>query len=105
MRKRFLPVPLFALSMVFGASALSATTDLASMDWSVKSPHNFAADPPLDKAVVAFVAKMEGIAPDFSICSSHFADLRHSGNLSLVVSTSDGRFCDLNIFDQNTFWI
>ncbi len=101
MRKRVLPSALLVSMFLFASNALATQPDLASADWSVKVPHNLAANPPSEHAVKAFVAKMEGAKPD-GICSAHFADLRHSGNLSLVVSTSWGRFCNLSIYDKTS---
>lgn len=66
----------------------------------MKAPESLVVKPPSDEAIVTFVAKLEGIDPDFSICSSQFANLRRSGDLSLVVFTTDGRFCTPNIFDK-----
>jgi hypothetical protein len=102
MRKRMLVISLLGLSCLFAATALGEPPNVASMDWSVKAPHNLAADPPSDDAMVAFMAKLQGIPPNFVICSSKFADLRHASNLSLIVSAADGRFCDLNIVDKTS---
>ncbi len=44
--------------------------------------------------------KLDSIDMYFRICSSRFVDLRHSGNLSLVVSASDETFCHLSIIDK-----
>ena len=82
------------------ANAGDAPPALASADWSVKSPHSLAANPPSDDAVLALVNKLNSPVDFHSICSSQFADLRHSGNLSSVVSASDGRFCSLSIIDK-----
>jgi hypothetical protein len=102
MRKRILAIVFLGLSCLFGATALAEPPNVASMDWSVKASHNLAAEPPSDDAIVAFLAKLEGIPPNFVICSARFADLRHAADLSLVVSTADGRFCDLNIVDKTS---
>jgi hypothetical protein len=89
-----------ALCCVPASSVWAEQRDLAAADWSVKSPHSLAANPPSDDAVLALVNKLNSPVDFHSICSSHFADLRHSGNLSLVVAASDGRFCSLSIIDK-----
>jgi hypothetical protein len=99
MPKRLRIIPLFALYCVFASSVRAAQPALVSADWSVKSPHSLATNPPSDDAVIALVEKLAD-QDRLSLCSSHFADLRHSGNLSLVVSVSDGRFCSLSIIDK-----
>ena len=99
MPKRLRIIPLFALCCVFASSLWAAQPALVSADWSVKSPHSLATNPPSDDAVIALVEKLAD-QDRLSLCSSHFADLRHSGNLSLVVSVSDGRFCSLSIIDK-----
>jgi len=101
MRKKVLPIPFFALSLLFASSALAVAHDLASMDWSVKAPHNLAANPPADDVIKAFMGKLDGAAGDpQGICYAHFADLHHSGRLSLVVSEGDGRACYLSVVDK-----
>src|SRR5580700_10605828 len=99
MRKILWIIPCLALC-VYASSLWAAQTDLAAADWSVKSPHSLAASPPSDDAVLALVNKLNSPVDFHSICSSQFADLRHSGNLSLVVAASDGRFCSLSIIDK-----
>lgn len=99
MRKIFWIIPCVALCCVFASSVWAAQPDLAAADWSVKSPHSLATNPPSDDAVIALVEKLTD-QEHLGLCSSHFADLRHSGNLSLVVSASDGRFCSLWIVDK-----
>ncbi|HEY9156673.1 HEAT repeat domain-containing protein [Candidatus Binatus sp.] len=61
-----------------------------------------ASNPPSDDAVLAFLHEITdgGELFQLGICSSQFADLRHSGNLSLVVSYSDGRNCQLSVIDK-----
>ncbi len=73
--------------------------DLVKADWSVSAPNSLAANPPSDDNVLALLHRLteEG---ELGICSFRFADLRHSGNLSLVVSASDGRNCYLSIIDK-----
>lgn len=82
------------------AQTAAAKPDLASADWSVNSPHSLATNPPSDEAEVALLNKLDSIDMYFRICSSRFVDLRHSGNLSLVVSASDETFCHLSIIDK-----
>src|SRR5208282_5792170 len=99
-----------AVVVAFGAACLlsssgwaqtaAAKPDLASADWSVKSPHSLATNPPSDDAEVALLNKLDSIDMFSDICSSRFVDLRHSGNLSLVVSASDGTYCYLSIIDK-----
>jgi len=60
MRKKVLPIPFFALSFLFASSALAVAHDLASMDWSVKAPHNLAANPPADDVIKTFMGKLDG---------------------------------------------
>jgi len=100
MRKIVPATAFLALCCVFASSLWAAQPNLASADWSVKSPHGLATNPPPDDAVLALVNKLNSPVDFYSICSSHFADLRHSGNLSLVVAASDGRFCSLSIIDK-----
>jgi hypothetical protein len=90
----------FFLLYLLGANALASTPDLSFADWSVNARPSLAVNPPSNETVLAFLAKMEGIAPNFAICSAQFVNLRHSNNLSLVVSASYGRFCDLSIYDK-----
>jgi hypothetical protein len=101
MRKRVLAILFFALSFLFASSALAAEPDLASMDWSIKAIHNLAANPPADDVIKAFMGKLDGAGGDpQGICFAHFADLHHSGTLSLVVSEGDGRACYLSVVDK-----
>src|SRR5208282_1942666 len=85
------------------ASAQNAAAEppaLASYDWSVSSLHNLASNPPQTDVVQAFVNA--AFRTDFSkVCHFRFADLRGSGNLSLVVSIDAGRGCDsTSLFDK-----
>jgi hypothetical protein len=82
-------------------SLCAAQQDLATADWSLNSAHSLATRSPSDEATLTLVKKVEDLDdPHLSLCSSRFADLRHSGNLSLLVSTNDGRFCDVEIIDK-----
>ncbi len=102
MRKEVSMLLCFALCLLFASSLCAAAADLATADWSVNSPHNLSNNPPSDDAIVELLNRLTSpSAPAyFGICSSRFADLRHSGNLSLVVSASDGRHCSLSIIDK-----
>lgn len=75
---------------------------LASYDWSPISAHSLAAKPPPKSLVQSFVNGAWGNA--FTrVCSYRFADLRHSGNLSLIVSIDSGGTGGCNssdIFDK-----
>jgi hypothetical protein len=75
--------------------------DLASMDWSVKAPHNLAANPSADDVIKAFMGKLDGAdGYPLRICYARFADLEHSGILSLVVSEADRKACHLSVVDK-----
>jgi hypothetical protein len=102
MRKILWVIPCLALCCGFASSLWAAQPDLAAADWSVKSPHSLATNPPSHAAVLALLHKLtpDGHLYQLGICSSHLADLRHSGNLSLIVSVTDGRFCSLSIIDK-----
>jgi hypothetical protein len=91
-----------AICAAFASSLYAGEPDLTKSDWSVNSPQNLATNPPSNDAVLTFVEKLNGLeeAPNLHLCSWQFADLRHSGSLSLVGSWSDGRFCDVQIFDK-----
>ncbi len=88
-----------SLACLFASSLRAAQADLAAADWSVKSPHSLATNPPSDEAEVAFLNKL-GYMLYTGVCLSRFVDLRHSGNLSLVVSASNGGSCYLQIIDK-----
>ena len=86
---------------VFVKSLEAAQTELAAADWSVQSPHSLLVNPPSDDGVLTLLNKLTYIPGSYTrICSSRFADLRHSGTLSLIVSASDGGVCDLQIIDK-----
>ena len=105
MCKRVLWVPLIALSFVFTSSAFAEPQDLASADWSAKSANSLAARPPSADVVKAFMNHVEytltGLSgPELDICFARFANLRRSGDLSLVVAENGGRPCDLSVVDK-----
>ncbi|MFZ0889333.1 MAG: HEAT repeat domain-containing protein [Candidatus Binataceae bacterium] len=103
MLKMMLTSAFIAVSCVFASSPWAAQQDLAAADWSVKSPYSLATNPPSDDAMLALLNKLTPygeLHQKDTICSSRFADLRRSGNLSLVVSVGDGRFCYPSIIDK-----
>ncbi|MFZ0660133.1 MAG: hypothetical protein WAM05_15515 [Candidatus Binataceae bacterium] len=102
MRNEIATMMFVALCCAFGSPLWAAQPALATADWSVSSPHSLATSPPSDDAVLALLHSITsgGELFQLGICSSQFADLRHSGNLSLVVSFSDGRNCYLWIVDK-----
>jgi hypothetical protein len=78
----------------------AAKPDLVSADWSVKSPHSLASNPPSADVVWAFVNYLHDVG---HLCDFRFADLRHSGNLSLVVvidTGATGGCAGTQIFDK-----
>ncbi len=101
MRKSVLLSALLASMFLFASNSLAAPPDLASADWSVKAPHNLAANPPSDDVIKTFMANLnDGDAYPTGICDAHFADLHHSDTLSLVVAENDGRFCHPFVVDK-----
>lgn len=66
---------------------------VASADWSVKGARNLASSPPSLDAVQDFYDRAFGIKEPFvKVCEFRFADLRNSGNLSLIVTVNpEGR--------------
>jgi hypothetical protein len=79
--------------------AAGSDEDLTKADWSVNAPHDLAHNPPSKDAV----SRLIGLAPDNpsmgKVCDFHFADLRHQGTLSLVVSNDGGGESDCNDVD------
>jgi hypothetical protein len=100
MLKILCAIPCIALCCVLASSVCAKQPDLAAADWSVKSHDNLATNPPRNDALIALVKGLTSEAGELRVCSSQFADLRHSGTLSLVIATSDGRFCSLSIIDK-----
>ena len=106
------PVVCF-LTCLFAPFAFAQTTatprpDLVSADWSVSQAHVLNAEP--KDAVWKFMLNMAGTADlpnednPGKVCEFHFADLRHSGELSLVVIYDGGGTADCNdveIFDKS----
>jgi hypothetical protein len=104
MRKTLVaPVAILGSCLIFVLNLLAAAPDLDSLDWSVMASRNLSANPPTGDAVKAFMSKLDGPGPQYplGICYARFADLEHSGTLSLVVSEGDGRFCHLFVVDKS----
>jgi hypothetical protein len=93
-----------SLAMPIRANAGGAPPVLASADWSVNGAHNLASNPPSLDAVEDFTGRGIGESeqnPPVDVCEFRSADLRSSGNLSLIVSVDPGRRCtELYIFDR-----
>jgi hypothetical protein len=100
------------LTCLFASLAFAQTPtphpDLATADWSVKQAKILNAES--NDAVWKFMLKMAGTADladsdnPGKLCTFRFADLRHSGALSLVVSYDGGGTADCNdieIFDKS----
>ncbi len=104
MRKILRIIPCLALCWGFASSLWAAQPDLATADWSVNAAHNLASNPPSAASVEEFVYALAGVPNlgDVKVCDFSFADLRHSGNVSLVVVLGNGRFCnETNIYDKS----
>jgi len=105
MRNIVLATAFLALCCVFASSLWAAQPALVSADWAVNAAHNLASNPPSLDAVEDFTGRAIGESeenPPVDVCEFRFADLRNSGNLSLIVSVSTGRFgcTELYIFDR-----
>src|SRR5271156_1108765 len=104
MRKTVLATALLALCGGFVSSLRAVQPDLASADWLVNGAHNLASNPPSLDAVEDFTGRAIGESeenPPVDVCEFRFADLRSSGDLSLIVSVDPGRGCtELYIFDK-----
>jgi hypothetical protein len=109
MRSRRLAILFCAFPLVFASFAFAQTPttplDLRSADWSLKQAKSLNAEP--KDTVWKFVNEMWGnsdLVPGFGkLCDFHFADLRHSGQLALVVPSDAGGLAEcnnVNIFDQ-----
>jgi len=95
---------ILSLAMPIRANAGGAPPALVSADWSVNAAHNLASNPPSLDAVEDFTGRAIGESednPPVDVCEFRFADLRSSGDLSLIVSVDPGRGCtELYIFDK-----
>src|SRR5271155_1225966 len=81
-----------ALALPTIARAGSLQDVLASYDWSAKAAPNLSTNPPPKEVVAAFIergAYLEPADPPEELCAFAFADLRHTGNLSLVASVDN----------------
>jgi hypothetical protein len=95
-------VLIWASASSIRAEPTAAKAALVSYDWSVKRAHSLASSPPSGEAVQAFVNAAFGIDAS-RVCEFRFANLRNSGNLSLVVSVDAGGTggCNrANVFDK-----
>ena len=77
------------LLLARAATANGAVVGLDLADWSARTSHNFVANPPKKDEIEAFRLKLFPGNQD-RLASYRFADLRDSGQLSLLMST--GRF-------------
>jgi hypothetical protein len=107
-KKTFLPLAfclVLLMAMSIGANAGgTGAEDLVKADWSLNAAHNLASNPPSLEAVQDFYDRATGVdAPLVRVCEFRFADLRNSGNLSLIVSATPewSQECDLlGIYDR-----
>ncbi|MGA9724131.1 MAG: hypothetical protein WBQ86_16850 [Candidatus Binatus sp.] len=96
----------FSLSMRIPVNAGGAPPAIEKADWSVNGARNLASNPPSLDAVQDFYDRAFGIEEPFvKVCEFRFADLRNSGNLSLITTVNpEGRQwpeCNqLYIFDR-----
>ena len=91
----------FFLASPLEAQAAAATPDLAVADWSVKAAHSLASNPPSLDAVEDFTGRAIGESednPPVDVCEFRFADLRSSGNLSLIMTVDGGGRGGCNLF-------
>jgi len=93
--------------MPIPVNAGDAPPAVASANWSVNGAHNLASKPPSLDAVQDFYDHALGVSEEFAskVCEFRFADLRNSGNLSLIATVNpEGRQwpeCNqLYIFDR-----
>jgi len=80
-----------------GAQTAALQSDLASADWSVKQAKNLNAEP--NEVVWKFMTNLPGRVDVGKLCEFQFADLRRSGELSLIVSYDAGGMGDCNDID------
>src|ERR1700684_73254 len=100
----------FGLAFCFLLGSVSAGTGvlkppaLASANWSVDRTHSLESNPPPADVIWDFVNRaVQGDPEQGHLCDFRFADLRRSGNLSLVVSVDGGGTGGCNqtfIFDK-----
>jgi hypothetical protein len=87
---------------VLSSSTWATQQDLAANDWSVNSQQSLAQRRPSDQAVLALVEKATGEKHQHLCTPFEFANLRNSGNLSLIVSTQSGTVCGVQIIDKTS---
>jgi hypothetical protein len=76
---------------MFASSPRAEQPHLASADWSVNGARNLASNPPSLDAVQDFYDRAFGAEESWvRVCEFRFADLRNSGNLSLIVTANPG---------------
>jgi hypothetical protein len=101
MRKATLPVSLLASMLLYASFAFAQTAaphpDLDTADWSVKQAQSLNAEP--KDLVWKFMGHDDSSPGNGKLCSFQFADLRHSGELSLAVTYDNGGTGDCNDFD------
>jgi|SRR5208337_1485919 len=106
MLKKILTSAFIAVCWGFAASVWAAQPELAAADWSVNGARNLASNPPSLDAVQNFYDRAFGAEESgVKVCEFRFADLRNSGNLSLIITANpEGRQwpeCnELDIFDK-----
>jgi hypothetical protein len=100
MRKATSPVSLLVSMFLYASFAFAQTAaphpDLEAADWSVKQAQSLNAEP--EKAVWELINNLLGVDLG-KLCSFQFADLRHSGELSLAVTYDNGGNADCIDFD------
>jgi hypothetical protein len=103
MNKRFAIAACF-LACLYGSFAgaqTAALPDLDTADWSAKQAQSLNAQS--KQAVWKFLNNLwtgnQNFANEGKLCSFEFADLRHSGELSLAVTYDNGGTGDCNDFD------
>ncbi len=107
-RIRALAAALVTISLWFSVAWGQSTARipaLAKADWSVNAARNLASAPPELNAVEDFTGRAVGESeenPPVDVCEFRFADLRNSGNLSLILSVAPGSWgcTELYIFDK-----
>src|SRR5260370_11711077 len=95
-----------AVCCMFASSPRAEQPHLASADWSVNGAYNLASNPPSPDAVQDFYDRAFGAEESWvRVCEFRFADLRNSGNLSLIITANPGgrqlpECNELDIFDK-----
>jgi len=98
------------LSMTIRANAGAAPPeDLVKADWSVNAAHNLASNPLSLDAIEDFTRRALGHDEEdrVDVCEFRFADLRNSGNLSLITTVNPGgrqipECNEIDIFDRTS---